>query len=145
MGQDLIVLQRIICLLDLLHYELPELWPFDETSQVCCLCYATLERPDFVEDAALHFHVEALLGRMVEAGRAFPPVLVRQRSAAWRAKLQVGDEVDAMDIEQTAWYEAQVVDTRPVEGNGEAEEVRVHFMGWAAKWDAWINLRVEGF
>jgi hypothetical protein len=38
------------------------------------------------------------------------------------------------------WQEAVVTEVR---GEGQDEELRVHFVGWAARWDEWLSNRSE--
>jgi hypothetical protein len=49
----------------------------------------------------------------------------------WRASLRKGDRVDAIDGDKK-WFEAEVKDVR---SDG---AVKVHYRGWATKWDVYI-------
>ena len=53
------------------------------------------------------------------------------RRERWRGRLAAGDVVDARDSEGR-WFDSVVVD---VEGS----KVKVHFRGWSARWDTWIE------
>ena len=52
------------------------------------------------------------------------------------ARLQPGDFVDASD-NSGSWYEAQVHEVLE-------DRVKVHFFGWASRWDGWICRRRPG-
>jgi hypothetical protein len=48
--------------------------------------------------------------------------------------LQVGDYLDAKDQEGN-WYDSRVVAVNPLE-----RKIKVHYMGWESRWDAWASL-----
>ncbi|CAI5706047.1 hypothetical protein KXD40_009647 [Peronospora effusa] len=50
---------------------------------------------------------------------------------AWRFTLKKNQLIDARDTEQE-WYESRVIDLDP-------NRVKVHFRGWTAIWDRWIE------
>jgi hypothetical protein len=54
------------------------------------------------------------------------------RTAATERRLFVGSVVDARDV-QGRWFDAVVVEFDEVMG------VKVHFRGWASKWDVWMG------
>ena len=47
----------------------------------------------------------------------------------WRYALELNQRIDAQDTEKT-WYEAKIIDLNET-------RVKVHYMGWTSKWDAW--------
>ena len=47
----------------------------------------------------------------------------------WRAKLQVGDRCDATD-KHGKWWESEIMEVQQ-----NAKTVKVHFRGWAHRWD----------
>jgi ubiquitin carboxyl-terminal hydrolase 4/11/15 len=53
------------------------------------------------------------------------------QAEAWRFTLEKGQLLDALDTDKK-WYESRVVDVDPV-------RVLVHYRGWTAKWDEWVN------
>lgn len=53
-------------------------------------------------------------------------------------RLDVGDFCDAQDI-AGHWYEARVV-ANDANAEGENEKVKVHYMGWASRWNANVPL-----
>jgi len=52
-------------------------------------------------------------------------------SAAKRPRLDVGSLIEALDV-QNLWFPARVVEVKE-------EEVLVHFDGWTADWDEWLE------
>ena len=50
----------------------------------------------------------------------------------WRKALHVGSLLDALDSDNR-WFDARIVRV------GEGDEVKVHYMGWKAKWDTWVD------
>jgi len=153
---DQVVLQRVLCVLDLLRYEAPERWPLDESHGVQRLCHHVLSSAALVSDDALCFHAEALLIRLGGSTKVkeMPASSTQEDSEAshlgqtlgecWRARLKPGDLVDAMDTEQSSWYEGRIVEVRKeTSGDSTANKVKVHFMGWHPRWDAWIDLATE--
>lgn len=50
----------------------------------------------------------------------------------WRKALHVGSLLDALDSDNR-WFDARIVRV------GEGDEVKVHYMGWTAKWDTWVG------
>ncbi|ETI46572.1 hypothetical protein, variant 2 [Phytophthora nicotianae] len=53
------------------------------------------------------------------------------QAEAWRFTLQKDQLIDALDTDKK-WYESRVVDLTEA-------QVKVHYRGWTAKWDEWIN------
>ncbi|KAF1780011.1 Ubiquitin specific protease domain [Phytophthora cactorum] len=53
------------------------------------------------------------------------------QAEAWRFTLQKDQLIDALDTDQK-WYESRVVDLNET-------HVKVHYRGWTAKWDEWVN------
>ncbi|KAG6612444.1 Ubiquitin-specific protease [Phytophthora cinnamomi] len=52
---------------------------------------------------------------------------------AWRFTLEMNQLIDAMDTDKK-WYESRVIDLNDT-------HVKVHYRGWTAKWDEWLNRR----
>ncbi|KAE9187286.1 hypothetical protein PF005_g20514 [Phytophthora fragariae] len=50
---------------------------------------------------------------------------------AWRFLLEKDQLIDAMDTDKK-WYESRVIDLNDT-------HVKVHYRGWTAKWDEWLN------
>ncbi|KAL4158871.1 hypothetical protein PRNP1_004645 [Phytophthora ramorum] len=53
------------------------------------------------------------------------------QAEAWRYTLDVNQLIDAQDTDKK-WYESRVIESRGV-------QVKVHYRGWTAKWDEWLN------
>jgi len=53
------------------------------------------------------------------------------RDEGWRKDLKKGDLIDARDSEGR-WFDAIVAELRN-------DEIKVHYRGWSARWDAWLN------
>ncbi|KAI9980753.1 hypothetical protein PInf_010072 [Phytophthora infestans] len=53
------------------------------------------------------------------------------QAEAWRFRLQKDQLIDALDTDNK-WYESRVVDLAET-------QVKVHYRGWTAKWDEWVN------
>jgi len=92
--------------------------------------------PTVAEWAATHRPYSSTLGRPVRSLAVIVEVRPSPESPWPRAsldlpsRLRVGDFVDARDS-SGRWYEAVV---RSVD----AHKVKVHYVGWSSKWDAWI-------
>lgn len=151
------MLQRVLCVLDLLRYEAPERWPPDESHSAQRLCHHVLSSSDLASDDALRFHAESLLSRLggsakmeelaASSAQQNPAAshLCQRPGQCWRTRLRPGDLIDAMDTEQASWYEGRIVDIeRDSSGDG-AKKLKVHFMGWHPRWDTWIDLVTESF
>jgi hypothetical protein len=50
--------------------------------------------------------------------------------------LAAGDKLEAKDPYGN-WYDAKVIGVR---GEGETREVKVHYMGWKARFDEWVHV-----
>ncbi|KAK1942962.1 Ubiquitin carboxyl-terminal hydrolase 4 [Phytophthora citrophthora] len=53
------------------------------------------------------------------------------QAEAWRFTLEINQLIDANDTDKK-WYESRVIDLSDT-------KVKVHYRGWTAKWDEWIN------
>lgn len=51
-----------------------------------------------------------------------------------REALQIGDVIDGYCTKTFHWYEAKILDIEP----GPTGQLRLHFKGWASKYDEWI-------
>lgn len=146
---DVVIFQRALCLLDSFSYDAPEVWlrrDFQEVQGICC---NVLSNVNLIDDEAIRLHAEALISRSsiqaITPPTLMTPALTQQGSDCWRVQLKPGDLVDAMDIQQSSWYEARVLKVDAIEGGGEVFRVLVHYMGWNPRWDEWIDLRTEAF
>ncbi|KAG7381526.1 hypothetical protein PHYPSEUDO_005944 [Phytophthora pseudosyringae] len=53
------------------------------------------------------------------------------QAEAWRFTLEKGQLIDAVDTDKK-WYESRVIELSET-------QVKVHYRGWTAKWDEWVN------
>jgi hypothetical protein len=83
---------------------------------------------------AIHEEEQAL-GRECEQ-HAEEGKAVEERSTSVGMDACIGDRLRARDS-RGGWYESKVVD---VSGNGRRRELKMHFLGWNAKWDEWIRV-----
>ena len=61
-----------------------------------------------------------------------------------RNELKIGAVIDGYCVKTLRWYEAKISDTRQKLVNGKIEEqIKVHFLGWNAKFDEWIDRNSE--
>lgn len=52
---------------------------------------------------------------------------------AWRAGLKLDDRLDAQDSDRK-WFESIVVEVNEAD-----DKLKIHFRGWASKWDSWFK------
>lgn len=60
-----------------------------------------------------------------------------EHDTVWRAGLKKGSCLDAQD-QQRAWLEARVLEVIPAPGDAMRDKLKVRFLGWSAKWDAYF-------
>ena len=71
---------------------------------------------------------------MIEQQRpdgSWPRVYVEREWGDFR----LGDHIDALDT-QSKWYESEILEIRVFQE--EITEIKVHYIGWAHRWDEWI-------
>ena len=102
-----------------------------------CVCFITNQVDSADSGSGM---VSGMKGTPVEVGPDGSLVDIRTRvvlrgpytAARTRA---VGDSLEARDS-RGSWYKARVVAVR---GEGTEQRVKVHFQGWAARWDEWAG------
>jgi hypothetical protein len=95
-----------------------------------------------IEDAHRFARMGSRVGAAVaSASLPVAPPSVAVEELTWRQRnFTVGKLLDLQDKSSKRWYQAVVVDHRPSVADTRVEEVKLHYLGWGAKYDEWVPL-----